>query len=906
MAKPIILRVGRVPARSGNLVNLRVGKPSALKDPIILIPAFSCLRRERPAVSGLFTYFVNLGTFVQKFHLIMGSRHDHSTSAEVQPKKHKKSKSKHEKKKSSVREKEREIDRQKRHKRKSERKEREEYSGRQLTHEETDLELLDITESSDGVSDTNLDQLLQQKEKLMAALSMAETEPVQDKKRRSKSRERGKKRSRGPDEEDSGKRRKEERNGASKESSSGHRRSRERHLKNHGGQHHQREPDRSVGNHQHRDSTASRSTHERGRRDDRDRRRVENRKDEDLLVGLRREQEMLTNRNRRRSPLMENRRMRDREGDRRHDRGRDRRPFDHKDNRRDRKDRNYKPRDQDSHQSEQQSRIEDEELKHVEMIDEDEDEEQVIERMRRERQERLKKLAERGDSLDATSIAASPATQGADVEPMSIDEYKSITASPSESKAVDETRQRSKSVESSSSCSSSSRSDERSFDEKAIRKRIEERLKLKFSQETEQDRTNRLNLLKLRTEALEEEQQLAEAAPAEKSVDDQAKDMFAESYEEVQRKANETTGFTDSSISTETCDDSAGYYRVRLGEVLDNRYTVYGFTGQGIFSNVVRARDQTLENKEVAIKIIRNNELMHKSGLKELETLRKLNETDPGDKYHCLRLFGSFFHRQHLCMVFEPLAMNLREVLKKYGKHDGLHMKAVRSYAQQLFLALRHMKKCQILHADVKPDNILVSNAFLLFIFHTMVSENKLALKLCDFGSASTIEESDITPYLVSRFYRAPEIILGMNYDYGIDMWAAGCTIFELYSGKYMFPGRTNNEMLKLFMDLKGKISNKLVKKAAFRDLHFDEKCNFIHREYDRLTEREKTTVITSMQASRDLHGELIGNQKLQEDHVRKVAQLRELLDRIMVYDTSRRISVSEALSHAFISEKLA
>ena len=53
-------------------------------------------------------------------------------------------------------------------------------------------------------------------------------------------------------------------------------------------------------------------------------------------------------------------------------------------------------------------------------------------------------------------------------------------------------------------------------------------------------------------------------------------------------------------------------------------------------------------------------------------------------------------------------SMNLREVLKKYGKDIGLHIKAVRSYTQQLFLALKLMKRCSVLHADIKPDNILV------------------------------------------------------------------------------------------------------------------------------------------------------------------------------------------------------
>ena len=143
--------------------------------------------------------------------------------------------------------------------------------------------------------------------------------------------------------------------------------------------------------------------------------------------------------------------------------------------------------------------------------------------------------------------------------------------------------------------------------------------------------------------------------------------------------------------------------------------------------------------------IFRFISLRHKTGLKELEMLKCLNAADPDDKYHCLRLYSSFYHRQHLCLVFEPLAMNLREVLKKYGKDVGLHIDAVRSYAHQLFLALRLLKKTSILHSDIKPDNILVNN-------------KKTVLKLCDFGSASYLIDSEIAPYLVSRFYRAPEI----------------------------------------------------------------------------------------------------------------------------------------------------
>lgn len=80
--------------------------------------------------------------------------------------------------------------------------------------------------------------------------------------------------------------------------------------------------------------------------------------------------------------------------------------------------------------------------------------------------------------------------------------------------------------------------------------------------------------------------------------------------------------------------------------------------------------------------------------------------------------------------------------------------------------------------------------------------------------------------------------VLGIPYDFGIDMWSAGCTIYELYTGKIMFSGKSNNQMLKFFMDLKGKIPNKVVRKGVFKDQHFDSQCNFLYHEVDKVTER--------------------------------------------------------------------
>uniref|UniRef100_A0A8C8ME39 Serine/threonine-protein kinase PRP4 homolog n=1 Tax=Oncorhynchus tshawytscha TaxID=74940 RepID=A0A8C8ME39_ONCTS len=370
-------------------------------------------------------------------------------------------------------------------------------------------------------------------------------------------------------------------------------------------------------------------------------------------------------------------------------------------------------------------------------------------------------------------------------------------------------------------------------------------------------------------------------------------DMFAAYFDSARfRAAGIGKDFKENPNLRDNWTDAEGYYRLNIGEKLDKRYSVYGYTGQGVFSNVIRARDVARASQEVAIKIIRNNELMQKTGLKELEFLKKLNDADPDDKFHCLRLFRHFYHKQHLCLVFEPLSMNLREVLKKYGKDVGLHIKAVRSYSQQLFLALKLLKRCNILHADIKPDNILVN-------------ESKTILKLCDFGSASHVAENDVTPYLVSRFYRAPEIIIGKLYDHGIDMWSVGCTLYELYTGKILFPGKTNNHMIKLAMDLKGKMPNKMIRKGVFKDQHFDQNLNFLYTEVDRVTEREKVTVMSTINPTKELLADMVGCQRLPEDQRKKVAQLKDLLDQTLMLDPAKRISINQALQHPYIQEKI-
>jgi serine/threonine-protein kinase PRP4 len=375
-------------------------------------------------------------------------------------------------------------------------------------------------------------------------------------------------------------------------------------------------------------------------------------------------------------------------------------------------------------------------------------------------------------------------------------------------------------------------------------------------------------------------------------AEDDDDDMFAPTGPDSKNIEHAEIRALDSSL-LDNWDYPDGHYRIIIGELLDGRYAVQQQIGKGTFATVVKAHD-TKTNQDVAVKIACNNETMYKAGTKEMDMLTLLNAEDPEDKKHVIRLLRNFDHKAHMCLVFENLHCDLREVLKKFGRNVGINLKAIRAYGRQMFLALSHMKKCEVLHADLKPDNILVN-------------QERSQLKICDLGTASKARDAEVTPYLVSRFYRAPEVILGMPFDYAIDMWSIGCTLYELYTGRILFAGGDNNQMLRVIQECRGKFPKRVIIRSTLADKHFiggDPEYVFVSQERDKITGNTtmKQMNFNKTTPGRDLRARLTANTRtMSPAELKEVHHFIDLLEKCLQLDPARRITPNDALRHPFI-----
>ncbi|KAJ1914720.1 dual specificity protein kinase yak1 [Tieghemiomyces parasiticus] len=241
-------------------------------------------------------------------------------------------------------------------------------------------------------------------------------------------------------------------------------------------------------------------------------------------------------------------------------------------------------------------------------------------------------------------------------------------------------------------------------------------------------------------------------------------------------------------------DNENSDYILYVNDILGNeegaKYIIREPLGAGTFGQVVKCQDLRT-GATVAVKVVKNKPAFHQQGLFEVQVLRYLNERhDPDDTRNILRLLDAFVFRGHLCLVFECLSVNLYELIRQ-NRYQGVSTNLVRVLAAQILDCLVVLNEARVIHCDLKPENILLKRT------------DSAKIKVIDFGSAC-MEQQTVHTYIQSRFYRSPEVLLGLPYTAAIDMWSLGCIVIELFIGLPLFPGASEYDQLSRIIELLG------------------------------------------------------------------------------------------------------
>uniref|UniRef100_A0A8C4H089 non-specific serine/threonine protein kinase n=1 Tax=Dicentrarchus labrax TaxID=13489 RepID=A0A8C4H089_DICLA len=347
-----------------------------------------------------------------------------------------------------------------------------------------------------------------------------------------------------------------------------------------------------------------------------------------------------------------------------------------------------------------------------------------------------------------------------------------------------------------------------------------------------------------------------------------------------------------------------GDYQVVQHEVLcsmKNTYEVLDFLGRGTFGQVVKCWKRGT-GEVVAVKILKNHPSYARQGQIEVGILARLSGEN-ADEHNLVRAFECFQHRSHTCLVFEMLEQNLYDFLKQ-NKFSPLPLKVIRPVLQQVATALKKLKSMGLIHADLKPENIMLVDPV----------RQPYRVKVIDFGSASHVSKAVCSTYLQSRYYRAPEIILGLPFCEAIDMWSLGCVIAELFLGWPLYPGALEYDQIRYISQTQGLPGEHLLNAGT-------KTARFFCRESDspyaswRLKstdEHETETGMKSKEARKYIfsclddiaHVNLVMNLE-GSDLLAEKADRREfvgLLKKMLLIDAEERIAPAEALSHPFVT----
>ncbi|XP_069618945.1 homeodomain-interacting protein kinase 2 isoform X1 [Ranitomeya imitator] len=371
---------------------------------------------------------------------------------------------------------------------------------------------------------------------------------------------------------------------------------------------------------------------------------------------------------------------------------------------------------------------------------------------------------------------------------------------------------------------------------------------------------------------------------------------------------NNASGATAATTSTATSKNSGsnseGDYQLVQHEVLcsmTNTYEVLEFLGRGTFGQVVKCWKRGT-NEIVAIKILKNHPSYARQGQIEVSILARLS-TESADDYNFVRAYECFQHKNHTCLVFEMLEQNLYDFLKQ-NKFSPLPLKYIRPVLQQVGTALMKLKSLGLIHADLKPENIMLVDP----------SRQPYRVKVIDFGSASHVSKAVCSTYLQSRYYRAPEIILGLPFCEAIDMWSLGCVIAELFLGWPLYPGASEYDQIRYISQTQGLPAEYLLSSGTKTTRFFNRDGDSPYPLWRLKTpdDHESETGIKSKEARKyifnclddmaqvNMTSDLEGSDMLVEKADRR--EFIDLLKKMLTIDADKRITPIETLNHPFVT----
>ena len=206
--------------------------------------------------------------------------------------------------------------------------------------------------------------------------------------------------------------------------------------------------------------------------------------------------------------------------------------------------------------------------------------------------------------------------------------------------------------------------------------------------------------------------------------------------------------------------------------------------------------------REVAIKISKQSKTETDSALTESKILYRILSKE-GPNFNLLKIYDAFTFRRHFLIVTEIMDINLF-AYSKLNNFQPIAKDLLHCIATQILTGLNHLANIGLIHCDLKPENILFTDP------------SHRTVKIIDFGSACTDFKNGFT-YVQSRYYRAPEVVLGLPYTNAVDMWSFACILLEMVTGIPFFPARDEKELLEFFYIRIGMPSTKMIQRARNR-----------------------------------------------------------------------------------------